>query len=114
MSIHHLHHSCRISHPIVIYCTTTCNLAILTLHLNLDRPRRVLSGAFPRCQLEGLCEERIRFVPVQGAGVLPVWMLCWPITDQHGQAQRGTAATALPVSVRHYLCITQLHTWDLH
>lgn len=78
-----------------------------------DRPRGVLPGTFQRRQLQGLCQEPVRVLSVQGAGLLPVWLLCRPIADQHGQAERREATAALPECVRCHLCLAQLHAWHL-
>lgn len=79
-----------------------------------DRPGGVLPGALPGCQLQGLRQEPVCVLSVQGAWLLPVWLLCRPVTDQHGQAKCGPAATTLPVCVWRHLCITQLHAGHLH
>lgn len=73
----------------------------------------MLPGPFQRGQLEGLCQELLCFVPLQGAWMLPVWLLRRPITDQRGQAERWPFTAALPVCVRGHVRITQLYTGDL-
>lgn len=88
-------------------------MTLLTTCPPLDRPRGVLPGSFQKRQLQGLCEEPVCVLSVQGAGLLPVRLLRRPVPNQHGQAECGAAATALPVCVRCHLCITQLHTWNL-
>lgn len=90
-----------------------CDMTVLTVCAPPDCPWGVLPRSFPRCQLQGLCQEPIRVVSLQGAGLLPVRLLCRPITDQRGQAERWAAAAALPVRMWGHLCVAQLHAWDL-
>lgn len=108
--------STRLDHP----CRSSweecgeCNMTVLTTCVPPDRPWGVLPGSFQRCQLQGLCQEPVRVLSVQRAGLLPVRLLCRPIADQHGQAECWAVAAALPVCVRCHLCVAELHTWNLH
>ena len=78
-----------------------------------DRPWGVLQGTLQGCQLQGLRQEPVCVMSLQGAGLLLVRLLRRPIADQHGQAKCWSASTTLPVRVRCHLCITQLHAGEL-
>lgn len=78
-----------------------------------DRTRGVLPGPFQRGQLQGLRQEPLRVLSLQGAGLLPVRLLRRPVADQRGQAERRAPAAALPVCVRRLLRVAQLHARNL-
>lgn len=73
----------------------------------------MLPGPLQRGQLQGLCQELLCVLPLQGAGVLPVWLLRWPIADQRGQTERWPLTAALPVRVRRLVRVAQLYAGDL-
>lgn len=78
-----------------------------------DRAGRVLPSSLPRRALAGLRPKPLRVQPLQGAGQLPVWLLRWPVANQHGQAERGATPAQLPVRLQHHLRVHQVHVGKL-